>query len=97
MYSLLERMQYTTLNDKITAMKTIMTYRLSVVITCISTRVSARARKFIMLEIIDCTCTDILVLMLKLYISIVKKRHEQVEKTLEMKKWSRNGSSNETR
>ena len=25
-YSLLERMQYTTLNDKITAMKTIMTY-----------------------------------------------------------------------
>ena len=25
-------------------------------------------------------------------ISIVKKRHEQVEKTLEMKKWSRNGS-----
>ena len=28
---------------------------------------------------------------------VVKKRHEQVEKTLEMKKWSRNGSSNETR
>ena len=27
---------------------------------------------------------------------VVKKRHEQVEKTLEMKKWSRNGSSNET-
>ena len=26
-----------------------------------------------------------------------EKRHEQVEKTLEMKKWSRNGSSNETR
>ena len=33
--------------------------------------------------------------MLKLY--VVEKRHEQVEKTLEMKKWSRNGSSNETR
>ena len=44
-----------------------------------------------MLEIIDCTCTDIDLLMLKL--CIVKKRHEQVEKTLEMKKWSRNGSS----
>ena len=79
-------MQYTTLNDKITAMKTIMTYSSN-------TRVSALACKFIMLEIIDCTCRDIL--MLKLY--VVKKRHEQVEKTLEMKKWSRNGSSNETR
>ena len=67
-------MQYTTLNDKITAMKTIMTYSSN-------TRVSALACKFIMLEIIDCTCRDIL--MLKLY--VVKKRHEQVEKTLEMK------------
>ena len=93
MYKLLERMQYTTLNDKITAMKTIMTY--SIVITCISTRVSSRACKFIMLEIIDFTCIIIEIYLCSNY--VVKKRHEQVEKTLEMKKWSRNGSSNETR
>ena len=93
MYRLLERMQYTTLNDKITAMKTIMTYSSNY---CISTRVSSRACKFIMLElIIDFTC-----IIIEIYLcsnSVVKKRHEQVEKTLEMKKWSRNGSSNETR
>ena len=38
-----------------------------------------------MLEIIDC----IHILLCSNY--IVKKGHEQVEKTLEMKKWSRNG------
>ena len=44
-----------------------------------------------MLEIIDCRYTvTILYLLCSNY--VVKKRHEQVEKTLEMKKWSRNGS-----
>ena len=89
MYSLLERMQYTTLNDKITAMKTIMTYSSNYLYLH---KVSARACKFIMLEIIDSTCRYNLCSNY-----VVKKRHEQVEKTLEMKKWSRNGSSNETR
>ena len=35
--------------------------------------------------IIDCSIS----IVLKLY--VVKKGHKQVEKTLEMKKWSRNG------
>ena len=48
-----------------------------------------------MLEIIDCIHVEIYTYAQTIY--VVKKRHEQVEKTLEMKKWSRNGSSNETR
>ena len=43
-----------------------------------------------MLEIIDFTCIIIEIYLCSNY--VVKKRHEQVEKTLEMKKWSRNGS-----
>ena len=71
-------------------MKTIMTCSSNNLIKGqFSTRVSTLylglpIKSCITFEIIDCRYT--------IYIMLKQKRHEQVEKTLEMKKWSRNAA-----